>query len=296
MKRLHGACLALAGVCIAGAVLLGVGAAGNGSIARHPAPARLLHQGPTRAAATRALEKVLAHHPQPALLVRTPGAHAPGNLTQVQSSNWAGYADDNSAGGTYSKVSGSWTVTPVTCTQEDQITSEWVGLDGFTSTTVEQDGTLAWCFQGTAFYYTWYEMYPAATTTVGQAAHPGDKISASVSVSGTTYTLKVTDSTTPAESFTKTATCAAATCKRTSAEWIAERPAFSIGVAPLAHFTTPYSFTAASVTHAGTTGVIKTFSDDELTMIDATATYNLATTSALNAAGNGFTVKWLNSY
>jgi Peptidase A4 family len=278
-----------------GAAFLAVGSVGQGAIHRQAAPARLVQEGPSRAAATKALKKVLAHHPQPAILVRAPSAHALGNLTQVQSYNWAGYADDNSGGGTYSKVSGSWTITPVTCTKEDQITSEWVGLDGFTSTTVEQDGTLAWCFQGTAFYYTWYEMYPAGTVTVGQAAHPGDKISGSVSVSGTTYTLKVTESTTPAESFTQTATCAAATCPRTSAEWIAERPAFSIGIAPLAHFTTAYSFTAGKATHAGTAGNINSFPDDQLTLIDATNTYDLTTTSALKS-GTGFTVKWLNSY
>jgi hypothetical protein len=106
----------------------------------------------------------------------------------------------------------------------------------------------------------------------------------------------VTDATTPAESFTHTATCAAATCTRTSAEWIAERPAFSIGTAPLAHFTTPYSFTAGKATHAGTAGNISTFPDNQLTMIDATDTYSLATTSALNATGTGFTVTWHNSY
>ena len=50
----------------------------------------------------------------------------------------------------------------MTCNAEDQITSNWVGLDGFGNSpaTVEQLGTISWCFQGTPTYFTWYEMFP----------------------------------------------------------------------------------------------------------------------------------------
>ena len=118
----------------------------------------------------------------------------------------------------------------MTCTAEDRITSDWVGLDGFSSSTVEQDGTVSQCFEDQAVYYTWYEMYPAGTIAVGTTVAPGDKISASVSRSGSAYTLALTDSTHSANSFSKHATCATTTCLDTSAEWIAERPAYSIGI------------------------------------------------------------------
>ncbi len=86
----------------------------------------------------------------------------------------------------------------MTCSAEDQITSDWVGLDGFNSGTVEQLGTISWCFQGTPTYFTWYEMFPAGTIEVGTTLKPGDKIAASVTRTGTSYALKLTDSTTSA--------------------------------------------------------------------------------------------------
>jgi hypothetical protein len=39
--------------------------------------------------------------------------------------------------------------------------SDIVGLEGFSNGTVEQTRVLAQRFPGTAFYYTWHEMYPA---------------------------------------------------------------------------------------------------------------------------------------
>ena len=183
----------------------------------------------------------------------------------------------------------------MTCTAEDTITSEWVGIDGFTSSTVEQDGTLDWCFEGTATYFTWYEMYPAGTIEVGTSLAPGDSITATVSRNGTNYTLSLTDAAHPANSFSKTATCAAATCLDTSAEWIAERPAFSIGIAPLADYIT-WKVTGATETASGKTGTISSFSpNDVLTMVDATDSYNLSTSSDLTT-GNSFITTWHNSY
>ena len=36
----------------------------------------------------------------------------------------------------------------------------WVGLDGYSSTSVEQLGTDSDCVSGKPSYYAWYEMYP----------------------------------------------------------------------------------------------------------------------------------------
>src|SRR5215469_6635121 len=145
-------------------------------------------------------------------------------LTQVKSLNWAGYADDNTAGTTYSTVTGNWSEPAVTCPAHGtQDAVFWVGIDGFSSGTVEQDGTLAQCNRGTATYFSWWEMFPTnSIQVVGSSVSPGDSISASVVRSGSTYTLKVTDATHPANSFSTTQTCS--TCTNTSAEWIAEAP------------------------------------------------------------------------
>jgi Peptidase A4 family len=130
-------------------------------------------------------------------------------LNQVQSTNWSGYADDNTAGNTYSKVTANWTEPSGSCSgRTTSLAAFWVGIDGYTSSSVEQDGTLIECYLGAAYYYTWWEMYPSnAVQVVGESLSPGDSISASVTRSGSSYTLKVTDSTHSANSFSTTQSC-----------------------------------------------------------------------------------------
>jgi hypothetical protein len=226
-----------------------------------------------------------------------PRAGTRADSTDVGSYNWAGYADLATVEGTFTKAAGAWTVPAVTCTPEDRITSDWVGLDGVTTSTVEQDGTTSQCFEGVALYYSWYELFPANTVAVGETVAPGDKISASVTRSGTSYTLKLTDSTHTANSFSHTATCALATCKDESAEWIAERPEYaSTGMVPEAQFTT-VSFTGASVTADGKTTTISGYAgaNDNIVCLDSTRSYDLVTTSGLTN-GAAFTNAWKNSY
>jgi Peptidase A4 family len=208
--------------------------------------------------------------------------------------NWSGYADVSTTLNTFTNVGGQWRTPAVHCNKEDELTSEWVGLDGYSNATVEQDGTLSWCFEGKATYFTWYEMYPAATVTVGNSIRPGDKIAASVSRTGTSYTLALTDSTRPANSFSVTKTCA--TCQNESAEWIAERPAFAIGIAPLANYGS-WTLNKATETAGATTGTISSYPTHyQINMVDATDTYLLSPTSGLASGGKTFSTHWTNSY
>jgi hypothetical protein len=276
---------------IAGAVTLsGVTATTVAAPARGHAPsARFLAEART------ALVGYLRHnHPQ-AILVHTRHASGIGGVTATGSYNWSGYAGTSSKAQTFTKVSGNWTAPSVTCGAEDQVTSDWVGLDGFSTPTVEQLGTLSWCYKGKATYFTWYEMYPAATTTVGTAVRPGDKIAASVTRSGTSYTFKLTDSTTSGNNISVTKICALATCKDKSAEWISERPSFPIGVAPQAHYNA-FKITNGSETANGKAGAIGAGPGvNVITMLDATGAYNLNAVSALTG-GNSFSTTWKNSY
>jgi hypothetical protein len=229
------------------------------------------------------------HATNHAVRVNHPGVSG---LTQVSSTNWAGYADNNTTGATYTTVTGNWTEPTATCTSTTSLAAFWVGIDGFTSGSVEQDGTLIECSGGTAFYFTWWEMYPTnAIQVVGSTLRPGDSISASVVRSGSTYTLKVTDSTRSADSFTKTETCS--TCANSSVEWIAEAPSGSGGVEPLSNFHT-WSLSSATAKSSSTSGVISTFPDDQLTMINS-SNATKASTGALNASGNGFTSTFVRS-
>ena len=139
-------------------------------------------------------------------------------------------------------------------------------------------------------------MYPAGTVEVGTSLVPGDKITATVSRSGTTYTLSLTDATDPANSFSTTATCALATCLDSSVEWIAERPEFPIGITPLARYG-HWSLGNATVTADGDPGSISSFPGIyQINMMDATDSYQLSAASPLAAGGTRFATRWRNSY
>ncbi len=62
------------------------------------------------------------------------------------STNWSGYAVTG-ANGTYKSVSANWTEPTATCTssRSDLYASFWVGLDGYSSNSVEQTGTDSDC-------------------------------------------------------------------------------------------------------------------------------------------------------
>ena len=205
-------------------------------------------------------------------------------LTQVESSNWSGYADTST---TFSAVAASWKEPTVTCSgRATQLAAFWVGIDGYSSGSVEQDGTLAECYLGSLYQYTWWEMYPTNDIqVVGSSLAAGDSITSSVVRTGTSYTLKVTDSTHSTDSFSTTQTCSS--CANSSAEWIAEAPSGSSGVYPLAHFST-WNPSGATVNGSG---VISSYTDDEITMVDSAGRVE-AQPGALTGGGNGFSVTW----
>jgi hypothetical protein len=220
---------------------------------------------------------------------QVPGTHGIKGLTQVQSGNWSGYADTGSG---FSKVTAAWTEPTGTCSgSTTSLAAFWVGIDGYSSASVEQDGTLIECYAGTQYQFTWWEMYPTnAIQVVGQSVKAGDAITASVVRTGTSYALKVTDSTHTANSFSTTQTCS--NCKNSSAEWIAEAPSGSSGPYPLTKFST-WTDKSSTVTAGSTSGVISSFTDDEITMVDSAGNVE-AQPSALSG-GNSFTVTWKRS-
>jgi hypothetical protein len=219
--------------------------------------------------------------------------HAVGTVqgqTKVDSSNWSAYADTSSTDGTYSAVSGSWTEPTGTCTSSESFAAFWVGIDGYSSDTVEQDGTLIFCDGGSPTYYSWWEMYPSNDIqVVGDTVKPGDKISASVTRTGTSYALDLTDSTTSGNNVSETETCAATTCIDTSAEWIAERPDTSSGLAKLTDYGT-WKVTGASVTSTAGTGTISSNPYAEITMVNGKTV--LSKPGKLTDGGASFKTTW----
>jgi hypothetical protein len=272
------------------AALTVLGLAAGGAVAANASPAHPTSSpappGATAAALAAIKQLHIGGH---ATNHRVGGSTRIGALTQVQSTNWSGYAD---TGSNFSQAAGSWREPGATCSRNSTTYAAfWVGIDGYSSNSVEQDGTLIECYRGTAFQYSWWEMYPTNDIqVVGQSVAAGDAITASVARSGTSYTLKVTDSTHPANTFTTTQTCSG--CANSSAEWIAEAPCCTSngGILPLANFGT-WTESAATVTQGSTHGVISSFTDHEITMVDSSGLVK-AQPGPLNSSGNGFSVTW----
>ena len=170
----------------------------------------------------------------------------------TQSTNWSGYAVETDLNApqnhVFTAVSGTWTVPAVTGSGT-AYASIWVGLDGYTSSTVEQIGTDSDIVNGTAEYYAWYEMYPRDSVNISKvklAVNATDSVTASVTYGSGKFTLQITNNTTN-QVFSTTQTAVRA--QRSSAEWIVEAPSSYAGVLPLANFgTATISNAAAAIT------------------------------------------------
>jgi hypothetical protein len=223
--------------------------------------------------------------PATATAGRAPIRHAPPNhrITRSTSTNWAGYA---ATSGRFTSVSATWTQPAASCTSATTYSSFWVGLDGYSSSTVEQTGTDADCSGGSPVYYAWYEMYPKFPKNLSLAIRPGDTIHAAVTTSGNgTFTLTIANRTT-GRSFTTNQKLRSA--KLSSAEVIAEAPSSSGGVLPLTNFGT-VNFSAAMANGQSIGG----FNPDRITMVTPNGTVK-ASTGALSG-GTAFSVAWKHS-
>lgn len=222
-----------------------------------------------------------------------------GGVTVSESTNWSGYAV---TGSSFTSATGSWIVPAVDCSQTpNTYSSFWVGIDGWTSSTVEQTGTDSDCSGSTPNYYVWYEFYPKFSYLVPSVpVSPGDKISASVNYDGTQFTLAITNET-KGQSFTKTGKVPRA--QRSSAEWIAEAPCCTNGggILPLSDFGTglfgeKYTGIADTnfATDASVSGPIKAFGAgvNESIMVDGTTGAAEAVPSSLSSDGASFKVTW----
>jgi hypothetical protein len=164
-----------------------------------------------------------------------PSAHS-GLRNETSSTNWSGYA---ASGSTYTSVSASWVQPAGNCAGSSaSYSSFWVGLDGYSSSSVEQDGTETDCVDGQPQYYGWYETYPSPSESFGQTVEAGDTITASVVYQGSNvFQLNLADKT---QGWTATTTQTVSGAARSSAEVIIEAPSSgSTGdVLPLADFGT----------------------------------------------------------
>ena len=210
-----------------------------------------------------------------AALGLAPAASAANEVQQAASANWSGYVvGGSSSSKSFSSVSGGWTEPTANCSSSSgsSYSAFWVGLggsegnqsqdvstnSGSNKTSLEQAGTEADCSSdGTAQYFAWYELVPAAPVRLGLAVKPGDKMYTRVSVANQQTTVQLTDKTT-GQSVTKT--LSSPNPDTSSAEWIAEAPSSCDGQGgcqplPLTDFGN-VQFTNAYATANGHTGSI----------------------------------------
>jgi hypothetical protein len=270
-------CIPLTTVALVFGSLMAAAGSANASVSAHPG---ITHARPGGA----------VHAFRPGGLMQRPSsgalAKAHGIKNQAESTNWSGYAVDGS-NGEFKSVSASWKEPTATCSgRSDKYAAFWVGLDGYSSDSVEQTGTDSDCDGSSPDYYGWYEMYPADPVYFTNTVRAGDSISASVTFSGTeTYTLVLKDST---QGWTQTITKNETGLDRSSAEVITEAPSSESGVLPLADFGT-VNYTAASDNGSSMGGQSPT----EIIMINNSGA-DKDSTSSISSAG-AFSNTWIRS-
>lgn len=200
LRRIISASAALAVVAALAVAAVPAGGANAASAATHPATVRF---APPKIGSTM----------HAGSLVRKHGYNQDGG-------NWSGYA---ATGSGFSSVNSSWAEPSVSCTSTDDLFAPWVGIDGYGSNSVEQTGVATDCSSGRPVYQGWYEMYPAAPVYYSNPVAAGDHISASVTRSGSSYTLTLSDTT---QGWTKT-TNQSLSAANSSVEVIIESPTAS---------------------------------------------------------------------
>lgn len=176
----------------------------------------------------------IAHHPR--VSARPPHGGGGGSSAGWSSSNWSGYAE---TGGTYASATASWVVPSVSPTRKATYSSAWVGIDGFNNSNLIQTGTESDYYQGSAHYYAWWEILPAAETRISTiTVHPGDVMSASITqTSPGQFTISISDN--HGGSFSINQSYSG---PLSSVEWIEEAPTVGGHIAPLAHYSSPDTF------------------------------------------------------
>jgi hypothetical protein len=204
--------------------------------------------------------------------------------TQNTSRNWAGYA----AAGTFTSVTGTWTVPELPLDGGPGADATWVGIGGLRSRDLIQAGTQeSSSGAGHVQYETWIEMLPDVAHPVPLVVRPGDSVTVSISQQAPGQWQFSFLNNTTGQTYERTASY---TSSLSSAEWIEEAPsAGRRGVLPLDQFGSVSFSNASAVTDTGQTVSIADTSARPITMIDSQRR-PLAVPSNLDDDGSSFTV------
>jgi len=203
---------------------------------------------------------------------------------QSTSHNWSGYA---ATGGTFSAVSGTWTVPQFSTDGSFGVDATWVGIGGVRSHDLIQAGTQQTVSgAGRVRYEAWIELLPRASRPVPLVVHPGDSVTVSLSESAPDSWLIAFANTTTGQTYQVTQTYHSS---HSSAEWVEEAPSGGRGgVLPLDNFGS-IQFSSAAATKDGQPVTIAEAKARAITMLGA-ADQPLAIPSVLGDDGASFSI------
>jgi hypothetical protein len=226
----------------------------------------------------------------------------PAGLSDVSGQGWAGYL---ARGTRFRYAQAEFRLTRLDCaktpgTQDNQAQmADWVGLDGWPSTTVEQDGVGGFCADGVASYSAWWETYPKPPHYIFNV-HAGDTFVATVYYSHGKYELSLTDDTS-GQGFSVSERCGASHCDDSSAEVITEDPgklkSKSYADYPLADSGATEFWNIKVTDQSGQKGGFNSaaWQDYQFTMTDK-AKAVMMTVGPLFASGTAFQTHWKREY
>jgi peptidase A4-like protein len=227
---------------------------------------------------------------QPTTQVISPGTGSgtaptqPGTPASVtsSSSNWSGYA---ASGGTFTSVTGTWTVPTVSATSSGA-DATWVGIGGLTSSDLIQAGTQAMVDgSGTVEYSSWIEMLPASSRTVPLSVSAGDSVTVTITQqSGNDWLISMKNNTTNG-TYNVTVQYSSS---NSSAEWVQEAPSVGRGLVALDQFGT-VQFSGASAVRDGKTMSVSALGARAITMINGQG-QAIAQPSTIASDGSSFTI------
>ncbi len=153
-----------------------------------------------------------------------------GIAADAVSSKWAGLVD---AGATYTALSAYWTVPAVQPSESSAVSSTWIGLDGYSDTSMIQAGTEQDISGGSTSYFAWYEALPGSEVEIGGVS-PGDEMYAEIYQDSPGLWVITIQDLTSNQSYSGEVSYNG---PGTSAEWIEESTTVSPGPQPpLANF------------------------------------------------------------
>jgi hypothetical protein len=189
--------------------------------------------------------------------------------------------------GSYTGVTGTWTVPQPVAGGAAGVGATWVGIGGVRSRDLIQAGTQEVAAGGQDQFQAWIELLPQPPQQVPVAVAPGDSVTVSIDEQGAgtgIWQISITNHTS-GQGYQTTVHYASS---ESSAEWVEEAPASARGILPLDNFGS-VSLTAATAIVNGQRVGLAQAGAQPITMLNA-SNQPLAVPSSIGSDGSSFTV------